>query len=153
MMKKLSKILAREKTGFTLIELLVVISIIGLLSSIVLTSVNSARVKARDARRRADMKQVQTALEFYFDANNVYPSIGCEGCGIVISGLAGPLASYLPQIPVDPRGDSWHVYQYVRGPADAYGLWLRMENTGYCKMGVNINPGWWGPLTSTPICP
>lgn len=146
------KISGDEKQGFTLIELLVVISIIGLLSSIVLTSVNSARVKARDARRRADMKQVQTALEFYFDSNNAYPSIGCEGCGVGIAGLSGPLAPYLPQIPADPKGDGWHVYQYVRGPADAYGLWLRMESTGYCKMGVNVNAGWWGPLSSTPIC-
>ncbi len=62
-----------DKKGFTLIELLVVISIIGLLSSVVLTSVNSARAKARDARRITDLKQIQTALEFYYDTNGSYP--------------------------------------------------------------------------------
>ena len=62
--------------GFTLIELLVVISISGLLSSVVLTSVNTARAKTRDARRIADLKEMQKALEFYFDANNVYPTTG-----------------------------------------------------------------------------
>jgi len=62
-----------RKKGFTLIELLVVISIIGLLASIVLTTVNSARIKARDARRLADMRQIRLALEFYLDGNNTYP--------------------------------------------------------------------------------
>lgn len=65
-----------KKDGFTLIELLVVIAIIGLLSSVVLTSLNSTRVKARDARRQTDLKQFQLALELYFNTNGKYPS-GC----------------------------------------------------------------------------
>ncbi|MDO8564718.1 MAG: type II secretion system protein [bacterium] len=64
---------SKNSRGFTLIELLVVIAIIGILSSVVLASLNSARTKARDARRVADLKQVQVALELYFDANSVYP--------------------------------------------------------------------------------
>ena len=59
--------------GFTLIELLVVIAIIGILSSTVLASLNSARSKARDTRRKADMKQLQLALELYYDSNGSYP--------------------------------------------------------------------------------
>ena len=65
----------KAKKGFTLIELLVVISIIALLASVVLTSVNSARVKARDARRLADLDQVRLALDFYLDANSRYPGV------------------------------------------------------------------------------
>src|SRR3989338_3128827 len=53
-------------TGFTLIELLVVISIIGLLSSVVLASLNNARAKARDTRRIQDFKQISTALYLYY---------------------------------------------------------------------------------------
>ena len=60
--------------GFTLIELLVVISIISLLSSVVLTSLNSARMKARDANRIAQMGQVMKALEMYFNNHGEYPT-------------------------------------------------------------------------------
>lgn len=59
--------------GFTLIELLVVIAIIGLLSSVVLASLSSARAKSRDAKRLSDMKQIQMALEFYKDSKGKYP--------------------------------------------------------------------------------
>jgi len=62
-----------NKRGFTLIELLVVIAIIGLLSTLAVVSLNNARQKARDARRVADIKQIQTALELYFNDTNYYP--------------------------------------------------------------------------------
>lgn len=61
------------RKGFTLIELLVVISIIGLLSSVVLTTLNTARIKARDTKRQAEIKQIQIALETYYSDNGRYP--------------------------------------------------------------------------------
>lgn len=64
----------REK-GFTLIELLVVVTIIGILSSIVVASLRSARVKARDVTRLADLRQVALGLEFYIDHYRHYPPI------------------------------------------------------------------------------
>ncbi len=62
-----------HKTGFTLIELLVVIGIIGILSSIVLVSVNDARKKARDARVISDFREIRTALALYYSKYGKYP--------------------------------------------------------------------------------
>lgn len=56
--------------GFTLIELLVVISIIGILSTLAVVSLNTSRAKARDARRVSDLKAVSTALEVYRDEHD-----------------------------------------------------------------------------------
>lgn len=61
------------RRGFTLIELLVVISIISLLSSVVLTSIQSAREKAWDARASSDIRQYRIAMENYRNDHDTYP--------------------------------------------------------------------------------
>jgi prepilin-type N-terminal cleavage/methylation domain-containing protein len=65
--------------GFTLIELLVVIAIIGILSSVVLFSLNDARSGARDTRRVADLRQIQLKLESYYSDNDQYPADASAG--------------------------------------------------------------------------
>ena len=71
----------RLRTGFTLIELLVVVTIIGILASMILVSLGSARISARDARRLADMRQVALGLEFYIDEYKEYPPVGSTPAG------------------------------------------------------------------------
>ncbi|HNV97608.1 MAG TPA: type II secretion system protein [bacterium] len=62
-----------KQKAFTLIELLVVISIIGLLSTLAIVSLNGARAKARDAKRMNDLKSISDALEVYYIDNDEYP--------------------------------------------------------------------------------
>lgn len=66
----------RSSRGFTLIELLVVIAIIGMLSSVVLASLNSARSKSRDSRRLEDLKQIANTIV----ASETSPSAAFAGC-------------------------------------------------------------------------
>ncbi len=108
-----------SKRGFTLIELLVVIAIIGILSSVVLASLNSARKKGRDARRISDMKQMQLALELYYDANgSTYP---VSAALATISGTvpdAGMYPTYIASAPLDPNNSGSYIYQYQSIAAD-----------------------------------
>lgn len=67
------------RKGFTLPELLVVMSIIGTLATVGTVSYSSARASARDVKRVSDLKQVQTALELYFENNSSYPGDGRAG--------------------------------------------------------------------------
>jgi type II secretion system protein G len=69
---------SKPSDGFTLIELLVVISIIGLLSSIILASLTSARARARDSVRLSDLHQLSIALELYRTTNGSYPLSGAD---------------------------------------------------------------------------
>ena len=113
----------QKSSGFTLIELLVVVAIIGLLSSIVLASLNSARSKARDAYRISSIRQVQTALELYYDTNGSYPPSGDVD---LTTGLAGPLTlTYISKIPSDPTS----VFRYYTADQTAwYTIYMPYEN-------------------------
>lgn len=114
--------------GFTLIELLVVIAIIGLLSSVVLISLSSARARARDTRRLSDVSTLQKALELYYNAFGQYPTGGGGPCGGWDSpndgNFIGALrtAGFMPQDLKDPKGDSDCTnYLYYRYSAGDYG--------------------------------
>ncbi len=95
----------KQNNGFTLIELLVVMAIIGILSAVVLTSLNGARQKGRDARRISDVKQIQLALELYYDSTGAYPlTIGTAASSLLVSN------GYIASLPLDPSNNA--VYSY-----------------------------------------
>ncbi|MBH41479.1 MAG: hypothetical protein CL685_02095 [Candidatus Magasanikbacteria bacterium] len=113
-----------NKKGFTLIELLVVIAIIGLLSTLAVIALGSAREKARDAKRLADLKQMQTALEFYYTENSEYPEsqvaqnlgAGAFTClgngGFDAAGCDDPIVG---QVPVGPAAGEKYTYTSADG--------------------------------------
>ena len=70
----------RNENSFTLIELLVVIAIIGLLAAIVFVSLDDAIMKARDAKRKAELAQIQIAVEIFYAQKGYYPNPGGEWC-------------------------------------------------------------------------
>ncbi len=123
-----------NKKGFTLIELLVVIAIIGLLSTLAVVALGSARQKARDSKRLSDLKQVQTALELYYTDNNAYPaatavtlgstSYRClNTTGWLAQGCSSP---YMGQVPADPQ--STGSYRYT-GTTSTYTITATLEGT------------------------
>ncbi|MFA5359730.1 MAG: prepilin-type N-terminal cleavage/methylation domain-containing protein [Patescibacteria group bacterium] len=135
-----------KKTGFTLIELLVVISIIGFLASAVMVGVNLARIKARDARRVADLRQIKSALDMYYDKYNRYPMIGrwatseptTYDSGSKWAALKTALSEFMPNLPNDPKptGNSgpWNNgnYHYAYGVSSSgqvYDLVAQLEQT------------------------
>lgn len=113
----------KKSFGFTLIELLVVISLIALLSSVVLASLNSARIKARDTRRLADMQSFKTAISLYLNDNsNTYPAaIPDRGDGWTQSYTAGASfmsnlvsGDYLTSVLADPENNLSDKSYYYR---------------------------------------
>lgn len=67
------------KKGFTLIELLVVIAIIGILSSVVLASLNSARAKGTDAAIKGNLNSARPQAELFYDSGTTYDAVCTAG--------------------------------------------------------------------------
>ena len=138
-----------NKKGFTLIELLVVIAIIGLLSTLAVVSLSNARLKARDAKRMSDLKQIATAIELYSSDQDTsaYPVniSGAAVCGdagyIAVAEAATPDSlcgagsaitdgtnTYLASIPTDPSSTQFYGYE---GDVDNYCLSANLEGADF----------------------
>lgn len=110
-------------SGFTLIELLVVISIIGLLSSVILASVSTARVRARDASRVQTVREIRNALELYFSDYKTYPA------SMTVEALvAGPLANYLKAL--SPNFKAPNTTTSYLGSGNTYEILIKTESGG-----------------------
>ncbi|MFA4942175.1 MAG: FISUMP domain-containing protein [Patescibacteria group bacterium] len=157
----------KSKFAFTLIELLVVIAIIGLLATVSVIALNNARSKSRDAKRVSEIKQIQTALELYYNDQNRYPLTAefISGAEIFSTSSYGT-TTYLAHIPSTPTpadgacSDSENLFTYTSNDGSSYSLTFCLGvNTGTLTAGVNnanpygityLNPG--SEDAGCPVC-
>jgi len=109
----------KNQQGFTLIELLVVIAIIGLLLTLSILALNTARARARDAKRVADVKQIQTALEMYYNDVGSYPAAASVTPGVAIASTNG---TFLAAVPTPPTPFDTVTGSCVGQPAYTYAI-------------------------------
>lgn len=135
--------MGKNKGGFTLIELLVVIAIIALIAALSIIAINRSRMLARDAKRKADLKNIVVALEMYYQEYGVYPPAGScaygTNCYVYSTSGASWLAPLKPYIspPIDPinnQAGPWmsgrYSYSYgnVTANGQEYDLVGQLEN-------------------------
>jgi len=115
------------KKAFTLVELLVVVAIIGLLSTLSVVALNSARAKARDSRRLSDIKQLRTALDMYYDSAGTYPDSLTSGSPLSYGGMI-----FLAKVPDDPLSSQNYNYTKTEGGQNyTIDFTLETKSAGY----------------------
>lgn len=100
--------------GFTLIELIIVVTIIGILSSLLLSNLVGIRGRVRDGQRKSDLAQIKQALEIYRSDNGAYPldsgELNLSRCGEKFETSTNV---YMQKIPCDPLNTFPYTYRYV----------------------------------------
>jgi len=111
----------KSNKGFTLIELLVVIAIIGILSSVVLASLNTARDKGADAAVKANLANSRAQAELFYDEQDptAYTAV-CTGTGGISANVAAAGAG------CDDSATEWAAY----APLSKAGEWFCVDSTG-----------------------
>ena len=138
------------KRGFTLIELLVVIAIIGILSSVVLASLNSARGRAQDSKVQQDLRQVSTALQLYYDKHGSMPPNSGSSAVTLDAALSALVSEgFISSLPESPNAYSYRYYNY--GPNNTAGAMVVGELRGGTAPATGY-PGSCRPFSGSNWC-
>lgn len=114
----------KGKAGLTLIELLVVVSILAAVSYLALSSITTQSFKGRDARRKADLRQLQVRLEDYYNDRNCYPQPPTLACN-----PGTTFQPYITKVPCDPRTNQPYLYQIESSTCPSwYRLFTKLEH-------------------------
>jgi prepilin-type N-terminal cleavage/methylation domain-containing protein len=135
--KNYTRMTVNDKKGFTLIELLIVVAIIGLLATLAIVSLTSAQQRARDTKRIADVKAIQTAMELHWNEEATYPSLDSTDTNDDDwSDLSGELSDFVSGLPVDPDHSDGTYYTYAYNPANnnQFVVGGTLEDTGHVAL-------------------
>jgi len=100
----------RRNKSLTLVELLVVLAIIGLVVSILLVLIGpQPQIKAKNAKRRMDVKEIAKAMEMCYNDDNQYPNITVDAQSRVTNtSISSAVKTYLSSFPKDPDGTNYY---------------------------------------------
>lgn len=134
------------RKGFTLIELLIVVAIIGILASVILVGLGPSQRAGRDARRIADLRQVQTGLQLFYQKNSKYPDSAASD--VNWTDLQTKLQTIgVPNLPKDPSAAN--SYQYLSGGGgNTYVLSATLEEASNNKGGLSSNINFGGTVAA-----
>lgn len=121
--------------GFTLVELLIVVAIIGILSTLLTANFIGVRQRGRDAQRKSNLRQIQSALELYRSDQGGYPpAANFPSCGAQFTSI-DQKSIYMQNVPCDPSGGS---YSYTQPNGNnTYRLIACLENQNDSETDVN----------------
>ena len=151
----------RKNNGFTLIEITVVMAIIAVLAALSIGSYRTSQVKARDAQRKNDLKQISNSLEVYFNDKGQYPlhSVNNEINGCVSEATCDWSddwqdengTTYMVELPADPKD---YLNYYYESDGTSFQIYARLEDdldNEVPTVGVDEDPANYGISCGTGV--
>lgn len=133
-----------KRPGFTLIELLIVIAIIAILAILALVALTSAQERSRDTKRIADMKQLEIAMELYWNETANYPEV--KPGETTWTSLGTVIQNYLSTMPNDPQNGKEYAYLVNPENMDQFYVAATLENADHEALqgdvDGSIGQGW-----------